>query len=256
MSVFDSETSQNIWNFINFDKYAEFFGKLDIKNNVYSWTSKVRAYIQKILQKYENEIIIEKEDLLLLKFCNVSYLDPDKRPKILDWYDIHDEEECNNSTYVIYTSDIDKTIIIAYKWTDLKNVRDIISDLETALWVNAIDVRLTKALEGYDFIRSKYPDYKIHICGHSLWWTIWYIVMKHRMSDRCAVFNPWSVPNKLFLNMTEATLAHEQWTRNVYTYRVLWDPVSLFSYVWHTKIFRIWEIDPLKLHALEIFSKK
>jgi hypothetical protein len=105
----------------------------------------------------------------------------------------------------------------------------------------------------YDAFREKYPDYKKWICGHSLWWTICYIVAKHRIPDRCTVFNPGSSLNQMFIQMLTNTIQWAPRVKNVYTYKILWDPVSLFSFVWFTKVFTVSSVDPVELHSFDNF---
>lgn len=237
----------------NRDKYKHYFQWLHFDLDVKHRLDKIGIYFQDVFKKYENEFKIEDIDIMLLKFCDISYAVAKERPLEFLNYRLETEETLNNDMFAIYVNETDQTIIICYKWTDIKNINDIISDLETVLGVNAIDNRLFSELYAYDHIKTKYPDFKIYVCGHSLWWTMAYIIMKHRNADRCTVFNPGSVPNKLFLEMAEDTLSHQARVQNVYTYRILGDAISTFSYVWNTKIFRVSQADPVRLHSIQIF---
>lgn len=247
------ESSGSFYSLFNFKKYKDYIWSIDIGFDIKNKIEDIWIYFQNIFKKYENEFKINDDDVILLRFCNISYTIPENRPLEYMWYDLQNDVMFNNHIFATYVNNTEKKIVITYKWTDIKNIHDIVSDLETILWVNAIDQRLFTALSSYDTIKSKYPDYLIYICWHSLGGTISYLIMRHRNADRCTVFNPWSVPNKLFLDMAEDTLSHDKWVKNIYTYRVLWDPISTFSYVGNTKIFRVSDPDPLRLHSLQIF---
>ncbi len=250
---FNINRIDRFYKLFNRNKYKNYFQDLHINFDPKHKLEKIWIYFQDIFKKYENEFIIQPIDIILLKFCNISYSLPKDRPIEYLEYILENEETTNNDMFAIYINQNLQSIIICYKWTDIKNINDIISDLETVLWVNAIDNRLFSELYAYDHIKTKYPDYKIYICWHSLGGTMAYIIMKHRNADRCTVFNPGSVPNKLFLEMAQDTLINHPWVQNIYTYRVLWDPVSTFSYVGNTKIFRVSQVDPLRLHSIQIF---
>lgn len=102
-------------------------------------------------------------------------------------------------------------------------------------------------------MRKSHPEYKKWICGHSLGGTLCYIVAKHRKVDYCCTFNPGSAPNKIFILMLRDTLLKKAWTQKIHTYKIIGDPISLFSYVGETTSFFVPKWNPLELHAMKNF---
>jgi hypothetical protein len=198
-------------------------------------------------------IEIRAEDVICLKVTEATYISPNERPATIGDYQL-EKLEGDQDKNCIYINKATKNIIIGYKGTDIKDFKDLSSDLEIILGVSGLDKRLKQSLKVYDKIRKKFPAYTKWICGHSLGGTIAYIVAKHRLPDRCTVFNPGSSPNMLFVHMLTDTMQGTLWTKNVYTYKMLGDPISAFSYVGNTKVFRIKAIDPLFLHSIENFN--
>ncbi len=202
--------------------------------------------------KPEEKISLLPEDQICCQVTAVSYRKIVDRPSALgDWLLIDDF--FNEEKHCIYVNHSLKTVILGYRGTIVTNIKDLMSDVQIILWVATIDERVKESLMVYDSLREKFPDYKKRICWHSLGGTICYIVAKHRIPDRCTVFNPWSSLNQLFVQMLTNTIQGLPRTQQVYTYKILWDPVSLFSFVGTTKIFTVPKVDPLALHALNNF---
>ena len=134
-------------------------------------------------------------------------------------------------------------------------MKDLLSDVQIVLWVNGIDNRVQESLDFFDEIQMKYPEAKKWVCGHSLWWTISYIVTKHRSPDRCIVFNPWASPTKSFIGMLKDTLLKKSWTKSITTYKIWWDVVSALSFVWNVKNFLVKSASPLTLHTIDTFPE-
>lgn len=198
-------------------------------------------------------IKLQLEDITCLQVAYATYVPPEKRQVKIGDYQL-ENLPLDESKTCLYVNHITKNIIIGYKGTDVKDIKDLSSDIEIILGVSGLDKRLKESLKFYDEVREKYPDYTKWVCGHSLGGTLAYIVAKHRVPQRCTVFNPGSSPNMLFIQMLTDTVQKASWTKNVYTYKMLGDPVSTFSHVGNTKIFRIKAVDPLALHAIENFA--
>lgn len=201
--------------------------------------------------KLKKGIKLPSRGELCAQITSFSYLDPEKRPYQI--WDFYLEPLYNSLFHCIYLNHRQKICIIGYRGTDAKEKADLLSDIQLILWVNAIDPRVGWSLKLFDQVRKTHPEYEKRICGHSLGGTLCYIVAKHRKVDYCCTFNPWSAPNKIFILMLRDTLLKKEWTQNINTYKILWDPVSLFSYVWETTSFFLPKINPLKLHAMKNF---
>ena len=134
-------------------------------------------------------------------------------------------------------------------------MKDLLSDVQIVLWVNWIDGRVQESLDFFDDIQMKYPEAKKWVCGHSLWWTISYIVTKHRNPERGIVFNPWASPTKSFIWMLKDTLFKKSWTKPITTYKIWWDVISTLSFVWNVKSFGVKSANPLTLHTINSFPE-
>ena len=119
--------------------------------------------------------------------------------------------------------------------------------------IQGIDPRIKSALRMYDICRREYEHFWFRVCGHSLWWTISYVVSKHRKTDKCVVFNPGVSINTFFFQMIEDTIKGSSWTTKTKTYKILWDIISSVAFVGDTKVFSIKSSDPLKKHTIDNF---
>lgn len=200
-------------------------------------------------------IVLDPEDTICLQVSRVTYMPLASRPVMIGDYHLENLPGFENKN-CLYVNHAKNHIVIGYKGTDILDFKDISSDLQIILGVSGLDKRLKESLKFYDAIRKKYQGYTRWVCGHSLGGTIAYMVAKHRLPERCTVFNPGSSPNTLFIQMLTDTLQKAPWTAHVYTYKMLGDPVSTFSYVGNTKVFRIKSVDPVLLHSIENFEVK
>lgn len=221
-------------------------------DRISSWTLKrIEAFSNKIASP---DIFIEEDDIAAYKISGYVYDMIEKRP--LEVFDYEIDKNTQQEKACLYVNHTEKKLIIGYRGTDFKNINDVLSDVQIILGVSGVDKRMEDSLKFYDLVRAKYPDYKKHICGHSLGGTICYIVAKHRHPERCTVFNPGSAPNSFFLQMFTDTVKKAAWTNAVYTYKILGDLVSTFSFVGKTRVFRLNQMDPGALHRLERFTKE
>ena len=197
---------------------------------------------------------IPPEDIIGHQVSNYTYYPPEDRPNQAGEFILEHlfEDEEKSCVYVNHTT---KTWIIGFRGTMIDNMKDLMSDVKIVLGASGLDKRVMDSLNIFDTVRAKYPDYKKQVCGHSLGGTICYIIAKHREPDRCIVFNPGSAPNTLFIQMLTDTVQKAEWTRNVYTYKILGDMISTFSFVGNTKLFRVSEINPDALHTLDRFKQ-
>ena len=216
----------------------------DAKNTVstLATNSKVKKWVK-----------LPENDALCAQIAWYSYTEPENRPYQIGNYYL--EPSYNTDFYCIYFNHQDKICIIWYRWTEVKEKRDLFSDAQIILWTNTIDPRVSWSLQLFDQVRKSHPEYKKWICWHSLWGTLCYIVAMHRNVDYCCVFNPWSAPNKVFILMLTDTLKKSEWTQKVHTYKILGDPISLCSYVWTTTCFFVPKWNPLKFHGMKNFVK-
>jgi hypothetical protein len=197
-------------------------------------------------------VVLPPEDIICLKIAIYSYYPPEKRPVAIGAYQLENLFPKDNNICIYVNHNI-QDLIIGFKGTDIMNINDILSDAQLILGVSGLDHRVVHSLQLYDKVQAKYPEYTKQICGHSLGGTIAYIVAKHREPKRCTVFNPGSSPNTFFIQMLTDTVQKEPWTQNVYTYKILGDIVSSFSYVGNTKVFRVNSMDPYYLHNMVHF---
>lgn len=205
-------------------------------------------------QVADQYIVLFSEDIIYHQITIYSYYPPDKRPAIIGDYQLDHLSE-DEEKVCIYVNHATQHLIIGYRGTDITNINDLMSDVELVLGVSGLDKRVEDSLRIYDLARKKYPEYTKGICGHSLGGTICYIVSKHRNPEHCTVFNPGSAPNTLFIQMLTDTVQKAPWTRYVYTYKILGDILSTFSFVGITKVFRISAVNPIILHGLENFAQ-
>ncbi len=199
----------------------------------------------------KKKILLPKQDELCASITEYAYRSPEERPYQI--WDFYLEPAHNTLFHCIYLNHKEKICIIGYRGTDAKEKADLLSDAQIILGVNAIDPRVWGSLQLFDQIRKSHPEYQKWICGHSLWGTLCYIVAKHRKVDYCCTFNPGSAPNKIFILMLKDTLLKKERTQKIHTYKIMGDPISLFSYVGETTSFFIPKWNPLELHAMRNF---
>lgn len=221
--------------------------------DVTSFSDKLVAntYVKILWKKKFKKSEIQDHDDQIVTVVQEVYHAPELREDCV-WEWVLDKETSTifHAAYKHVQNDI---ILICYRGTDFKNLQDLLSDVHIVLWVNSIDNRVTRSLDFYDEIQMKYPNEKKWVCWHSLWWTISYIVTKHRNPERCIVFNPWASPTKTFLWMLKDTLFKKAWTRVITTYKIWWDVISTLSFVWNVKSFVLKTANPLKLHSIDSF---
>ena len=224
-------------------------------NNILNKANVVMAQgFAKILWKKKFEISrIQQYDKEIVEVVREVYHKPQERKnQIWDWIL---DKNMNFLVHAAYKHCRENIVLVCYRWTDFKDVRDIFSDVQIVLWVNGIDGRVQESLDFFDNVQMKYPDAKKWVCGHSLWWTISYIVTKHRNPERCVVFNPWASPTKSFIWMMKDSLFKKAWTKCITTYKIWWDVVSTLSFIWNVKSFVVKSVNPLTLHTIDSFPE-
>ena len=224
-------------------------------NNILNKANVVMAQgFAKILWKKKFEISrIQQYDKEIVEVVREVYRKPQERKnQVWDWIL---DKNMNFLVHAAYKHCRENIVLVCYRWTDFKDVRDIFSDVQIVLWVNGIDGRVQESLDFFDNVQMKYPDAKKWVCGHSLWWTISYIVTKHRNPERCVVFNPWASPTKSFIWMMKDSLFKKAWTKCITTYKIWWDVVSTLSFIWNVKSFVVKSVNPLTLHTIDSFPE-
>jgi len=231
----NNENSDTSW---NTSKSTEFMANSFAK---ILWKKKFK---ESSIQKYDDQIVTVVQEV---------YLQPEQRKdEVWDWIL---DKETNFLVHAAYKHRIENTILICYRWTDFKDMKDLFSDVQIVLWVNWIDGRVQDSLDFFDNIQMKYPESKKWVCWHSLWWTISYIITKHRSPERCIVFNPWASPTKSFIWMMQDTLFKKNRTKSITTYKIRWDTISTLSFVWNVKSFVVKSATPLTLHSIDSFPE-
>lgn len=203
-------------------------------------------------KKFKKSAIQENDDQIVSVVQDVYRAPEERKDEVWDWILDKDTSFLVHAAYKHRTKDI---VLICYRWTDFKNMKDLFSDIQIVLWVNSIDGRVQDSLDFFDNIQMKYPNYKKWICWHSLWWTISYIITKHRSPERCIVFNPWASPTKSFVGMMQDTLFKKDRTKCITTYKIWWDAISTLSFVGNVKSFVIKSANPLTLHTINSFPE-
>lgn len=224
-----------------------------------SWDSnsinqKVAEWFTKILwkKKFKESEVQEHDDQIVSVVQQVYRPPQERKDEVWDWILDKDNSFLVHAAYKHRTENI---VLICYRWTDFKDMKDLFSDIQIVLWVNWIDWRVQDSLDFFDEIQIKYPEAKKRICWHSLWWTISYIVTKHRLPERCIVFNPWASPTKSFIWMMQDTLFKKDRTKRITTYKIRWDAISTLSFVWNVKSFVVKSANPLTLHTINSFPE-
>ena len=211
------------------------------------------GFAKLLWKKQFQKSAIQEHDDQIVSVVKEVYKTPELREKqVGDWIlDV----DMNYLVHAAYKHIKDNIVLVCYRGTDFKDVKDVFSDVQIVLWVNWIDERVERSISFFDEVQMKYPDSRKWICGHSLWGTISYIVTKHRNPERCIVFNSWSSPTTTFLWMMMDTLLKKKWTKSVTTYKIWWDVVSTFSFVWNVKNFVVKSVNPLTLHTIDTFPE-
>jgi len=211
----------------------------------------MNVYANILGKKKFEENPIQMHDDKIARIAQESYLPPHQRQKIIG--DRKLDEDFNEGIHAVYAHLDEKRILISYRGSDFADIKDIVSDIQIILGMNAVDVRIKISLDFYDQVTMKYPNYEKWLTGHSLGGTISYIVTKHRKIDRCIVFNPGSSPTKTFLSMMQDTLLNKARTKKVTTYKIFGDAVSTLSFIGNVKTFFLKTVDPTKLHTIDSF---
>ena len=203
-------------------------------------------------KKFQKSAVQEHDDQVV-EVVREVYLPPEQRAdEVGDWIL---DKETSFLVHAAYKHRTENIVLICYRGTDFKDMKDLFSDVQIVLWVNGIDGRVQESLDFFDDVQMKYPEAKKRVCGHSLWWTISYIVTRHRSPERCVVFNPWASPTKSFIWMMKDTLFKKQWTRCITTYKIWGDVISTLSFVWNVKSFVVKSANPLTLHTINSFPE-
>lgn len=236
--LINNEKSQwtwlKLWNFGATQKIAEWFAKI-------LWRKKFQ---KSAIQEHDDQIVEVVKEV---------YLSPEKRAdsvgdRVLD-------RETSYMVHAAYKHCRENIVLVCYRGTDFKDMKDLFSDVQIVLWVNWIDNRVQQSLDFFDDVQMKYPNTRKWVCGHSLWWTISYVVAKHRSPERCVVFNPWASPTASFIWMMKDTLFRKEWTKCITTYKIWWDVVSTLSFIGNVKNFVVKSASPLTLHTINSFPE-
>lgn len=213
----------------------------------------MNVYVKVLGKKKFVRSAIQHDDDKIVQLVQEGYNFPDDRQRVVGNWKL--DEELNELTHVAYVNLDEKIVLIVYRGTDFQNLKDLISDIQIVLGINAIDMRVKESWDFYDKITMKYPHHQKRVTGHSLWGTICYLVTKHRNADRCVVFNPWSSPTKSFLSMMQDTFLKKARTRKITTYKIFWDAISTLSFIGNVKTFFLKTLDPVKLHTINSFPQ-
>lgn len=203
-------------------------------------------------KKPEEVIQLSREHQLCAIIAWLAYEPVAQRPEQIDSFT--KENKRNQQLVSVYVDQQSKICIVGYRWTDFKDIKDILSDAQIVLGVNALDPRVTASLTFFDDLMMEYEDYQIRVTGHSLGWTLAYLVAKHRQPNQCVVFNPGSAPNSLFIQMLQETVRKVPRTTVTTTYKILWDIVSTCGFIGNTRVFYLPSaLQPMALHAMDNF---
>lgn len=221
--------------------------------NSNKFTQKIAETFAKILwrKKFKKSDIQQNDDQIVSVIKEVYSVPNERKSQIWNWVL---DKEMNEIVHAAYKHCKENIVLICYRGTDFKDMKDLFSDIQIVLWVNWIDWRVQQSLDFFDQVQMKYPDAKKWVCGHSLWWTISYIITKHRNPERCIVFNPWASPTKSFLGMMQDTLLKKSWTKIITTYKIWGDVISTLGFVWNVKSFVVKSANPLTLHTINSFE--
>jgi hypothetical protein len=211
-------------------------------------------WFAKVLWKKRFKMLpIQEHDDQVVGVVKEVYRSPEERKsEVWDWIL---DKDLSFMVHAAYKHRSENLVLICFRGTDFKDVKDVFSDVQIVLWVNWIDGRLKDSLDFFDDVQIKYPEARKWICGHSLGWTLCYLVTRHRSPERCIVFNPWSSPTTTFISMMVDTLVRKKWTRSITTYKIWWDIVSALSFIWNVKNFVVKSVNPLTLHSIDTFPE-
>jgi len=228
-------------------------------NNSDTWSSSkssefmANSFAKILWKKKFKKSSIQDHDDQIVEVVREVYLPPEQRvAEVWDWIL---DKDTSFLVHAAYKHRTENRVLICYRGTDFKDKKDLYSDIQIVLWVNWIDGRVEESLSFFDDIQMKYPDAKKWVCWHSLWWTISYIITKHRSPERCIVFNPWASPTANFIWMLKDTLFRKSWTKCITTYKIRWDTISTLSFVWNVKSFVVKSVNPLTLHSIDTFPE-
>ncbi len=199
----------------------------------------------------EDSINLPEEDVPCAYITNIVYDDPFSRPRTIGTYAL--VEKYNSIEYCLYRDATKKKFILWYRWTEISEAKDYISDVNIIIGTHAFNERFQDSINIYDTIAKEYPDDIKVLTGHSLGGTICYMLAKDKNPDRTVVFNPGSSANPAFVLMMKDTQLQEPWTKHVFTYRMLGDIVSTLSVIGYTRTFRKASLNPAQLHAVKNF---
>ena len=224
------------------------------ENNLSKANKVMAEWFAKVLWKKKFKVSkIQEHDDQIVEVVKEVYKAPEER--VDEVWDRILDRDMSFLVHAAYKHRSENIVLICYRGTDFKDVKDVFSDVQIVLWVNGIDGRVVDSLNFFDDVQMKYPDAKKWICGHSLGGTICYVVTKHRNPERCVVFNSWSSPTTTFLWMMMDTLTRKNWTKSVTTYKIRWDIVSTLSFIWNVKNFTVKSVNPLTLHTINSFPE-
>lgn len=119
--------------------------------------------------------------------------DLNKQKQIARQFGYEIDAEYSNKYHLVLIDKKNKDVVISFRGTDLKDIRDIKSDIEVARNRKENDERFNEALDLFDKVKSEYSDYKFNSVGHSLGGGISIYLNEKRGIDAYA-FNPASSP--------------------------------------------------------------
>jgi len=113
--------------------------KSDIQELAPSAKSTVTTLISN--SKFKKGVTLPPQDNLCAQITKFSYMEPEKRPYQIDNFYL--EPTYNSKFHCIYLNHQEKICIIWYRGTEVNEKKDLLSDAQIILWVNAIDPRVT-----------------------------------------------------------------------------------------------------------------
>ena len=248
--IIDTVFTQMPWSIV---KTTEKVFSKDTAEQITSSIHEVKEHFSELFSniKEEDTINIATEDIPCAIISNIVYDDPFSRPKKIDIYELI--EDHNSIEYCLYR-DIKKwKLILWYRGTEFTELSDYISDINIILWTHEFNDRFQTSMWIYEKVCATYPDDIKVITWHSLGWSICYMIAQKKDPDRTVVFNAWSSPNPTFVIMMKDTQFQADWTKRVFTYRILGDVVSTLSVIGYTRTFRKASVNPKELHAAANF---
>ena len=121
-------------------------------------------------KKFKKSKIQEYDDQIVQVVKEV-YRNPEKRvDEVWDWIL---DRDLSFLVHAAYRHRSENIVLICYRGTDFKDVKDIFSDIQIVLWVNWLDGRVVDSIDFFDDVQMKYPDARKWICGHSLLVGVW-----------------------------------------------------------------------------------